>query len=1204
MNRPAALLPHLDNENRSNAMNDNDGLAVLKGGWSNMLSRRALRPWESSASIHDADNAGGGCHVNRRKIPPQLDMHYITSNLLALSAPHSTVAASSGTSALDVASFMSDQSLLFCLGEDLLPDERTLVLVRRQVVCLPWHVVGGATNVPTLATILNVCYTLHAWLQNDVAHTALVYCRNGKTRTALAIACYLLFSQQVATAQQGFAYFVQARCGGTASAATLPASIRTFFSLVQDCFTYGRCKNEKPLLLRALALQGVPLEQAPVLDLYNAQGQLVYSSAHAAAGATEQSERTATTQDSTSHDDDSSRVALPPPALSSHWVEEEGFFRTHVILQGDFLLVCRFGSTRDGSSSDHSSSSSTSPESSVIFRYVNHTGAMAAGITYELPMHQVDLMPRYAEQLSHDHGEHDFLLSLVLDAHFTCTDPAEIALLRQRCDESVVPVVHLDQDAIHEGWRLIHEHHAAQPTPADVQQFCLAQRGNDQWSAEAIALALQLSNFHSEKAHQVLVSNATQWCRPETSVAVTTAAPLQYRSMISSMQPGDVARALGQMARSSSNMWPSPPSPGRPRVPLCHAASRLPNPANAEDLKLYNAHHALAVSLLKRLDHPGIFLQDILNLQTLGLRDLPRISAEAAEDAHQSNENSVISSPVEPASDNVHPPLLVDPESLQQQQQQQRGGGGTSAVGEESNVLTGGATEATSLDTPLKNGVHGKYFVMLSKGLSREAVEEAMKRDGQLDFSILDLDPQQSLQSQRAHSGACNVVESLPLKNDPTYSKYFSMLKMGLPRGAVENAMQRDGRSDFEVLDLDPERSWQSQQNLPEASAPVEAPCLAEPLLKSDPLFAKYFSMLKMGLPRGAVENAMQRDGRSDFNVLDLDPDQSWQSQQSSQEAPVDASCADEPPLKSDSTFGKYFSMLKMGLPRGAVENAMQRDGRSDFNVLDLDPERSWQSQQNLQSLSAQVDTSRPDESPLKSDSTYGKYFSMLKMGLPRGAVENAMQRDGRSDFNVLDLDPERSWQSQQRAPAAVSIEQHPPLRDDPEYSKYFKMLTMGLPRGAVENSMIRDGKQDLSVLELDPAKSLLSQRGEASNQQELPPLKDHAVYGKYFRMLALGLAKGAAQNAMIRDGKTEVDVLDLDPEKSLEAQRPQQKAPSVDADDKPPLKDDPAFIKYFRMLQAGLPKGAVSNAMQRDGKDTSIVSTTNHSTCNQCLCN
>ncbi|KAL7499151.1 hypothetical protein ACHAWT_007523, partial [Skeletonema menzelii] len=46
--------------------------------------------------------------------------------------------------------------------------------------------------------------------------------------------------------------------------------------------------------------------------------------------------------------------------------------------------------------------------------------------------------------------------------------------------------------------------------------------------------------------------------------------------------------------------------------------------------------------------------------------------------------------------------------------------------------------------------------------------------------------------------------------------------------------------------------------------------------------------MLKMGLPTGAVENAMQRDG--------LDP-------------------------------RKYVSMSKVGLPDGAIRNAMVRDG-------------------------------------------------------------------------------------------------------------------------------------------------------------------------------------------------------------------------------------------------------------------------------------
>ncbi len=32
----------------------------------------------------------------------------------------------------------------------------------------------------------------------------------------------------------------------------------------------------------------------------------------------------------------------------------------------------------------------------------------------------------------------------------------------------------------------------------------------------------------------------------------------------------------------------------------------------------------------------------------------------------------------------------------------------------------------------------------------------------------------------------------VPLKHDPTYAKYFKMLKLGLPMGAVKNAMERD----------------------------------------------------------------------------------------------------------------------------------------------------------------------------------------------------------------------------------------------------------------------------------------------------------------------------------------------------------------------------------------------------------------------------
>eukprot|EP00804_Cyclotella_cryptica_P000890 CCRYP_001117-RB/>CCRYP_001117-RB protein AED:0.15 eAED:0.22 QI:0/1/0.78/1/1/0.92/14/0/3367 len=348
------------------------------------------------------------------------------------------------------------------------------------------------------------------------------------------------------------------------------------------------------------------------------------------------------------------------------------------------------------------------------------------------------------------------------------------------------------------------------------------------------------------------------------------------------------------------------------------------------------------------------------------------------------------------------------------------------------------------------------------------------------------------------------LENELPLSKDPKYEKYFRMLKMGLPIGAVQNAMQRDGL-DPSIMDLDPDKSVASQRKSKYEGGPP---------LKDDPNYQKYFKMLKMGLPMGAVQNAMQRDGL-DPTIMDLDPNKSVASQLKKEED-------DGPPLKDDPSYQKYFKMLKMGLPMGAVQNAMQRDGL-DPTIMDLDPNKSLASQ-----LKKEVD----DGPPLKDDPNYQKYFKMLKMGLPMGAVQNAMQRDG-LDPTIMDLDPNKSLASQLKK----EEDDGPPLKDDPNYQKYFKMLKMGLPLGAVKNALQRDGF-DPTIMDLDPDKSLASQH---SNDEKLvdngPPLKDDPKYQKYFKMLKMGLPVGAVKNALQRDGMSP-EIMDLDPEQSEEYQK------------------------------------------------------------------
>lgn len=79
-----------------------------------------------------------------------------------------------------------------------------------------------------------------------------------------------------------------------------------------------------------------------------------------------------------------------------------------------------------------------------------------------------------------------------------------------------------------------------------------------------------------------------------------------------------------------------------------------------------------------------------------------------------------------------------------------------------------------------------------------------------------------------------------------------------MPLPSVQHAMTRDG--------LDP-TVMDGNHNLP---APLPKPVSGGVSLKNDPIYIKYFKMLKLGLPLGAVKNAMERDGL-DATVMDGD---------------------------------------------------------------------------------------------------------------------------------------------------------------------------------------------------------------------------------------------------------------------------------------------------------------------------------------------
>ena len=139
-------------------------------------------------------------------------------------------------------------------------------------------------------------------------------------------------------------------------------------------------------------------------------------------------------------------------------------------------------------------------------------------------------------------------------------------------------------------------------------------------------------------------------------------------------------------------------------------------------------------------------------------------------------------------------------------------------------------------------------------------------------------------------------------------------------------------------------------------------------------------------------------------------------------------------------------------------------------------------------------------------------------MGIPLGAVRNALKKEGK-DTNIVDMDPEKSYTSHIKGKDGSDEKDNgPPLKDDPEYAKFFKvsvsgachvdlpllscgliqhsslfftlqMLKMGIPMGAVQNALKKEGK-DTNIINLDPEKSLASQQPSKATKEAQKPTK------------------------------------------------------------------------------------------------------------------
>lgn len=132
-----------------------------------------------------------------------------------------------------------------------------------------------------------------------------------------------------------------------------------------------------------------------------------------------------------------------------------------------------------------------------------------------------------------------------------------------------------------------------------------------------------------------------------------------------------------------------------------------------------------------------------------------------------------------------------------------------------------------------------------------------------------------------------------------------------------------------------------------------------------------------------------------------------------------------------------------------------------------------------------------------------------------------------------MDLDPEKSLAFQQGGGGGAVEDTGPPLKDDPEYAKYFKMMKMGLPADAARQACVRDGK-DPGIVDLDPDKSLASQRGggakpkkAAAKPKKKKPIKRKKIY--WDTIDESKIDEESIWGMVTKDGEITMDKLEFD---------------------------------------------------------------------------
>lgn len=190
--------------------------------------------------------------VNERTMNKnELDISYITSRMIVMSFPAEGVESAFKNHIDDVRCLLDSKHRGQYSVYNLSQRNYRAIKFENRVLELGW----SHKRIPTLASIFTLCKSLYHWLRKNPKNICVIHCLDGKSVSATAVCCFLVFCGVCKTVDEAVYLFASRRVNPHTT-----ASQRRYIQYMVDIIhNPSLTPHNKPILLVSLTMSPIPL---------------------------------------------------------------------------------------------------------------------------------------------------------------------------------------------------------------------------------------------------------------------------------------------------------------------------------------------------------------------------------------------------------------------------------------------------------------------------------------------------------------------------------------------------------------------------------------------------------------------------------------------------------------------------------------------------------------------------------------------------------------------------------------------------------------------------------------------------------------------------------------------------------------------------------------------------------------------------------